>query len=399
MPKREYFKFYASFGTAGHSKNANFLFPKGISVSPDGKFLAVADSGNNRIVLLKIVFGGAASQSLSLVHEKVYGDIWPWKGSIFPKDPPDAYREPDNSDGLALPRALDGRAFHGGEGKIRPGEMVPMDRFNQPETLAWLSTQTLAIADTGNHRIKGLSTSGDVLWILGQEGWKSGYFHSPNGIDRDDDGNIYVTEARSKYIRGLGMDFLQRQRAQGNRLQIFNPDLTFQEHLGHMHHDSGRNNMQFKDLERICCFSGGGFLLTDSGNHRILVFDASRKVRKVLAKWPYYSLRYPRGVDADDEGRFLICDTGNHKILILENDGTVISQIIGKNGIQDAQFSYPHEARFAPKGYLFVLDTGNCRIQIFRGPYKEETPPIQASPSMPLTLPPDLPRNIPKESF
>ncbi|MBF0545976.1 MAG: hypothetical protein HQM08_16150 [Candidatus Riflebacteria bacterium] len=431
-PEKQFYSFVRSYGTSGHGTD-QLMFPKGLAVSPNSKRLAVADSENNRVIIFKIILeensekqvakkvhpsienlqkhleklhpkntGQPPHFPISLEFEKVIGDIWPWEGTNYPKDPPDAYREIDNSDGLTPPRALDGRAYHGGEARIRPANMVPMDHFNHPETLTWLDSEKLLVADTGNHRIKCVSISGEILWILGQEGWKDGYFHSPKGIDVDQEGKILVAEPRAKFIRGLGMDLLQRQRTQGNRLQIFNPDLTFKTALGHMHHMSGDFERQYKDLVRIRITPKGDYMLSDSGNNRVILLDGFFKTRKILEEWPYCTLHYPYGVDANEDGLMLICDTANNRVLILSDDGSVIYQILGCKGIMDGQFSLPREAKFGPKGFLFIADTGNCRIQIFKGPFqeKEQKPPeIIATPTPKFELPPDFPRSKPQESY
>jgi len=375
IASRSYFEFVAAFGTAGHN-DGQFMYPKAMAFSPDGKRLAVCDTDNNRIVILTvassttpasspIIASSGANAPAQLTVELTMGDIWPFEGSTHPWDPTDAYREPDNADGIVPRRELVGRAYHGGQTRVRPGDQIPMDRFNNPEGVVWKDEQTLLVADTGNHRIKAVRLDGEVAWVLGQEGWKNGYFRYPLGIDLDKEGNLYVTEPRSKYIRELGLDFLQRQRVQGNRMQIFDKDLKPSKRLGHMHHMSGVFQKQFKDLTKVYVSPGGEVFLTDTGNHRIIVFNSDLTPKNVYHQWPYYQLRYPRGIHADAKGRLAIADTGNHKVIILSPDGS-IHQILGGYGVESGKFSLPREARFASDGSLFVLDTANCRIQIFR---------------------------------
>ncbi|MBU1107825.1 MAG: hypothetical protein KKB51_14220 [Candidatus Riflebacteria bacterium] len=395
-----FFKLSTAYSTMGHEKGL-FNRPEGMAFSPDGKHLAVSDTHSNRIQLFSVDPTPFASAPLTL--ERVYGDLWPWDDRTQPVDSPDAYREKDYLYGRN-PDYLVGRAYQHGQSRIRPGENVPMDHFNLPVGIAWIGTSTLLIADTGNHRVMALALNGEVRWILGQEGWKDGYFHHPLGIDVDCSGQIYVTEPRSNYIRGLGLDFMQRQRVQGNRLQIFGRDLKPAKRLGHMHHMSGLDYRQFKDLTRVWVGVDGNIYLTDNGNHRIMVFDSTLKKKAELIEWEKYRLRYPNGVDVSLDGRLAIADTGNHKVLILDSNYKII-QVIGRFGAAKGRFVRPHEARFGPNGDLYVLDTGNSRIQIFRGaqirqfprcPAPEPEPPPPPPQELEKLLPPPSP---PQDSF
>jgi len=331
--------------------------------------------------------------------EITLGGIWPFEGTVEPADWPDRYREPDMADGIKPERYISGRSYHGGQARIRPWDKVPMDRFQYPQGVAWLDNDTILVADTENHRLKAVHRDGEVLFILGQEGWKNGYFHQPLGVAVDCDKNIYVAEPRSKFIRGLGLDAAQRLRVQGNRLQVFSPDKKFKARLGNMHHMSGRDYRQFKDLSRVCVTKDEIFI-SDNGNRRVMVFDKALKKKEELTQWPFYQLRYPNGVHFSLNGRLALTGTGHHHVLILAPDRH-IQQIVGKFGVGPGQFSSPWEAHFGPYGDLYVLDTMNCRIQVFRGPYSKEyercpkpqssLPPEPPPPFQPVFVPPILP--------
>lgn len=384
-----YFEYVGSYGKTGHA-TGEFLHPHGMAFSPDGSHLAVCDTENNRIVLLRpsAAFGNLPVASFSVAG--VFGGIWPFEGSQVPSDPSDKYLEKVfHDDATPLDRDFKGRPYHGGQARIRSPELIPMNRFARPECVTWFDNGTLLVTDTDNHRVKAVRADGETLWVLGAEGWKDGYFHHPMGIAVDEGHQILVTEPRSKYLRGAGMDFLQRQSVQGNRLQIFGPDLKPAKRLGHMHHMSGEFSRQFKDLTRVFMGAGGDIYLTDTGNHRIQVFDKDLQFKKTLQKWPRYELRYPYGIHGNGE-LMAIADTGHHQVIILDSK-VGLRQIVGKFGIGPGEFSLPREACFGPDGSLYVLDTMNSRIQIFSRP----SPPISPfGPEMP-SLEPDKPASAP----
>jgi sugar lactone lactonase YvrE len=146
---------------------------------------------------------------------------------------------------------------------------------------------------------------------------------------------------------------------------------------------SGRDYRQFKDLTRVWVSRANEVYLADNGNHRVMVFDEKMQKLHELSKWPLYRLRYPNGIDGTLDGRLAIADTGNHRVVILDA-AKKIQQIIGKFGTSPGHLSRPMEARFGPNGDLYVLNAGNCRIDIFRAPR-----PFKQFPRCPLSKPPE----------
>lgn len=359
----DHYRYLTSIGAPGQ-KPGQFLQPMAMAFSPDKRMLAVCDTNNNRLCLFYVDPEPGVTEALVL--RMIYGDIWPWENRVNFRDSFDKYRERDFLEGrIKYPPV--GRAYQGHQARVRPGEMVPIDHYNLPRGVTWLGTDTILIADTQNHRVKALGLNGEVKWILGQEGWKNGYFHHPIGIHLDKNNRLYVTEPRSNYIRGLGMDFLQRQRTQGNRLQIFSEKLEFEKRLGHMHRMSGRHERQFKDLTAVWVSDNSEIFVADNGNHRIMVYDENFEKLHQISSWPYYKLRYPNGIDGNNNGNLAIADTGNHRVLIL-NDKYQIKQVIGSFGSEPGKFSRPVQARWGPKNYLYILNAGSCRIDIYQPP-------------------------------
>jgi sugar lactone lactonase YvrE len=380
-----FLEFFTAFGSSGH-RAGQFRTPHGMAVSPDGKRLAVCDTGNHRVVILGIrpfpeVAAAPAVSSCPVMFEveATFGGIWPYEGSNRPADHSDRYLEKDHANRTLPVRDLKGRAYHGNQGRVRPWDAIPMDRFCRPESVVWLDEVTIAVSDTDNHRVKAMRINGEILWVLGQEGWKDGYFRFPLGIDRDADGNLYVTEPRSNYLRDVGVEF-QKMRVQGNRLQVFGPDLKPAKRFGNMHLMSGRFLKQCKDLTRVFPAPTGELFLADTGNHRILVLDRSLQTKQVIRRWPFYALRHPHGIHGDGAGQLVIADTGNHKVLILDSAFQLL-QVIGTKGAGLGEFSAPREARFGPGKALYVLDTMNSRIQVFRSPLDRLDDLIQAQAS------------------
>ena len=75
------------------------------------------------------------------------------------------------------------------------------------------------------------------------------------------------------------------------------------------------------------------------------------------------SLRKPAGVAYDGKGRLIVSDTGNHRLLVF--DGQKLVGEIGKKGDGPGEFNEPAGITMDSQGRLIVCDSGNGRIQVF----------------------------------
>lgn len=153
-------------------------------------------------------------------------------------------------------------------------------------------------------------------------------------------------------------------------------------------------------------FSPDGKLiyLTDMRNSRIRVLDAM--TLKPLGSFGEKELSYPHDAEFDRAGRLLVADTGNDRVAIYEvkgaqaklvgelgglagpegvavaPDGRVVvgnvrtaslsvfrdsklERTIGGYGNKDGQFANPHDVDAAADGSIYVVDSGNDRVQVF----------------------------------
>ena len=76
-------------------------------------------------------------------------------------------------------------------------------------------------------------------------------------------------------------------------------------------------------------------------------------------------LSKPHGIIVHNK-RVFVAEGGNHGILVFTLDGQLI-RTIGSQGSGPGQFNGPYAVAFAPgeDGVMYVLDRGNCRIQVF----------------------------------
>jgi tripartite motif-containing protein 71 len=73
---------------------------------------------------------------------------------------------------------------------------------------------------------------------------------------------------------------------------------------------------------------------------------------------------YPSWIDVDAQGRVAVADSRAHKIAVFDDTGALLYEF-GTQGGGAQQVRTPRGVDFAPDGRLFVLDSGNARVQIF----------------------------------
>jgi DNA-binding beta-propeller fold protein YncE len=73
----------------------------------------------------------------------------------------------------------------------------------------------------------------------------------------------------------------------------------------------------------------------------------------------------PRGVAVDAENRVYVTDTGNNRVAVFDASGKFLTQF-GSNGINPGEFDEPVGIAVGSDGLVFVADTWNQRIQVFQ---------------------------------
>ena len=168
----------------------------------------------------------------------------------------------------------------------------------------------------------------------------------------------------------------------------------------------------------IAIGQNGHIFVADHNNHQIHVYDKQRKYIRSFGQQGSGNgqLYNPIGIAIDHDNRLYIGNYNNDRIEVVESDGTFVRQIgaghlsqpwgvtvhnkhvfvaeyrnhrilvftldgqlirtIGSQGSGPGQFSGPCAVAFAPDedGDMYVLDSNNCRIQVFNanGVYQRE---------------------------
>lgn len=121
----------------------------------------------------------------------------------------------------------------------------------------------------------------------------------------------------------------------------------------------------------IAVADDGTVYVTDTGNGRLQVFDASgNRVGMVDRGDSVGNLGLPVGIGFDDQGRVLIADSSAAKVqayapMVAGESGPRYINAFGEKGSGDANFSFPNGLAADGRGRIYVADWGNDRLEIW----------------------------------
>ena len=179
-------------------------------------------------------------------------------------------------------------------------------QFNLPEDVNYLNDSEILVADSGNHRIQQVNVqTGTVVKTFGKNGAAKGEFSNPVDVCLDEQQRIVVTEGGN------------------NRIQV----LTQEGETVTMFGDSGPEKL---NLPASCIPYKNMFLVADTGNHCIKVFDRSETFLYKFGKQENQDglLCLPNGILLDSSNNLLVCDYDNNEVLQFSLDGRFTGKTI-----------------------------------------------------------------------
>ncbi len=183
-----------------------------IGVAVNNSFVIFADTGNHKIKILattvndiNTVIGNTAGDNnatgTSALINKPYGLIVDNAGNIYFADTKNSKIKKTTQSGVVT--TIAGSTTGDSDGAVTSA------KFNNPQGLAIDAAGNIYVADTGNHKIKKISTTGIVTTIAGstvgdQNGvGTSAKFNSPVGIVVDAAGNLYISDFFNHKIKKI----------------------------------------------------------------------------------------------------------------------------------------------------------------------------------------------------
>lgn len=109
--------------------------------------------------------------------------------------------------------------------------------------------------------------------------------------------------------------------------------------------------------------------VADVAANRVVVYDLEGRYLRSIGDQNY--LERPSDVALDlAAARLYVVDAGGvesqvHRVQVFDARTGAFLQSIGKRGQNDGEFNFPLQAAVAPSGKLYVVDSGNFRVQVF----------------------------------
>ena len=249
------------------------------------------------------------------------------------------------------------------------------DPLFYPSGVAVATDGSVWIADTANHVIRRMTSTGGVEIVAGNtglDGLDNGHalgatFRYPQGLVFDPAGNLYIADSGNGVIRRLRTDGIvetwagtpeRRGTRNGNRLEA-----TFVTPIG------------------LAWDVTGELWISDYSAHTIRRIDREGKVETLsgIDGTPGFvdgdgeraKFYYPAGIDIDAQGRLWVADVGNGAIRIVNRDGFT-ETMAGRTRTQghrdgsldEAQFDHPSDLAIAEDGSVFITDSWSHTIRM-----------------------------------
>lgn len=113
----------------------------------------------------------------------------------------------------------------------------------------------------------------------------------------------------------------------------------------------------------IAVSSDGRVFVTDTALDRVFVYYNGRLVGALGVRGEFEGAV---GIALDEKkGLLYISDAKKHSVSVYSLNGYRKIRTMGKRGVESGEFNYPTNMDVDPDGRLYVVDTGNFRVQIF----------------------------------
>ncbi|MBF0408030.1 MAG: IPT/TIG domain-containing protein [Candidatus Riflebacteria bacterium] len=369
-------KYLGKMGTEGDG-NAQFYRPWGISFDSTGNIF-IADSGNDRIQ--KYSAGGDFLGWYGRDTKGVSG----WHAADSAAVPSYGSMEGEFKSPSAAVTDSQGNIYIADTGNHRiqiiksTGEFVKYigkpgalegygdAEFKYPGSVALDSLGRIFVADTGNHRIQIFNSLGVFESWIGQDDTNLTGVHLPNSGRRGKRGNSTGMFDNPNWVHLDATGTIYIADTSNNRIQLLNSQGQFVSELGEV----GGGLGQYKDPASVL-YSDGIIYVTDMNNSRVQLVTPQNAFLKAIVPDTSGLNTLPTRLKVDSERNLVyVVDTGDpdtnpeSSINVFDTSGNFIRKL-GSFGSGAGQFKFPRGVTVDRNGNVYVADSKNARIQKF----------------------------------
>jgi uncharacterized protein (TIGR03437 family) len=279
---------------------------------------------------------------------------------------------------------------HAGGGSLAYGDngSATAARLNHPAGVAMDSSGNLYIADRDNNRIRRVSPGGTISTVAGTgtigntgDGGLAAeaQLNAPSSVSVDAAGNLYVADTGNQRVRKVTTD---GHISAATNLGLLSPVYAIPDSAGNIYiadatagkilKASGTDGVPATVLTGLNSPRGlaldqlGNLYFTEAGGSRVSKVAPNGTVTSLGGKWGI-----PRGIAVDSAGNVYVADTGLQQIFQIDTSGHVAPIAgTGTPGFSGdggpalaAQLGYPWDVNASSSGTLVIADLDNNRIR------------------------------------
>jgi RHS repeat-associated protein len=257
-------------------------------------------------------------------------------------------------------------------------------QLSLPRSLSTDAAGNIWVADTQNNRIEKFGPKGEYLTRFGSLGSGEGQLDHPRGLVLDAAGNVWVADTGNNRVEEFSSagKFLKKFGSLGNGAgQLKSPSGIALDSSGNVWvADTGNNRVEkftstgayltaYASLSGPTGISarGAAIAVTDTGNNRVVMLSGTTSPPNLIRNFGALGsgngqLSRPEGVAIEANGQVLVADAGNSRVEEFSGIGRYLTQL-GSSGTREGRFEGPAGIALDSAGNVWVADTGNSRIQ------------------------------------
>ena len=259
--------------------------------------------------------------------------------------------------------------------------------IGRPRHIAFATTGEMVVCESGANSMKVFNSSHGLLRTFGPE---ESRVNVPLGVAISADNTVFVASCHcvrkftleGQFVASVGsrgsgplqfnVPFAIAYNGTNNRLYvcdtnnhritILNHDLTFHGSFGSEGHDAG----YFNCPDGLSVDSKGNVLVADYLNNRVQVFNASgHHLSSITHTTPGEKLQRPISVAVGPDDWVYVVEQSLNRVSVFDKNHKYIKSF-GKRGNKVGEFDDPYAIAVNDDGCVYVSDTGNSRVQVFK---------------------------------